>query len=74
MEIFIGIIVGVIVGIFCGKYIALKKTAGSLRVDQSDPNSGPYLFLELSQRGISELYRKKHIVLKIDISDYIPHE
>ena len=74
MEIVIGIIVGAIIGMFCGKYIVLKKTAGSLRVDQSDPDSGPYLFLELSQRGISELYRKKYIVLKINISDYIPHE
>lgn len=74
METIIGIIVGAIIGIFCGKYIALKKTTGSLRVDQSDPDSGPYLFLELSQRGISKIYRKKHIVLEINVSDYIPHE
>ncbi len=74
MEIAVGIIIGVIIGIFCGRYIVLKKTAGSLRVDQSDPDSGPYLFLELSRKGAAELHRKKHIVLKINIEDYISRE
>ena len=33
-----------------------SDVVGSLRVDQSDPDSGPYLFLELSHEGVDAIY------------------
>ena len=51
-----------------------SDVVGSLRVDQSDPDSGPYLFLELSHEGVDAIYKKKYVVLKVNIQDYISHE
>ena len=48
MELIICIIVGIIIGIVFGRRVFRSDVVGSLRVDQSDPDSGPYLFLELS--------------------------
>lgn len=65
------LIVGIVIGIFCGRYLVLKNTSGSLRVDQSDPDSGPYLFLELSDSGAEMIYTKRYIILKINLDSYI---
>lgn len=46
MELII-LVIGILIGLFIERYIFQEKPIGSLRVDQSDPDSGPYLFLEL---------------------------
>ena len=51
-----------------------RDVVGSLRVDQSDPDSGPYLFLELSHKGADAIYKKRYVVLKVNIKNYISHE
>lgn len=68
------IIVGIIIGIVFGRRVFRSDVVGSLRVDQSDPDSGPYLFLELSHEGVDAIYKKKYVVLKVNIQDYISHE
>lgn len=40
------LIVGIIIGIVFGRQVFRRDVVGSLRIDQSDPDSGPYLFLE----------------------------
>ena len=74
MELIICIIVGIIIGIVFGRRVFQSDVVGSLRVDQSDPDSGPYLFLELSHEGVDAIYKKKYVVLKVNIQDYISHE
>lgn len=66
-----------VIGIFVGCVIALPifrmRSVGSIRVDTSDPDDGPYLFLELS-KDIDEIYRKKYVTLKVNTKNFIPHE
>lgn len=46
---------------------------GNLRIDMSDPDDKPYLFLEL-KGDIRKLCHKKQIILRIKKENYIPHE
>ena len=43
----IWLLVGILIGLLVSRFIFKDKPIGSLRVDQSDPDSDPYLFLEL---------------------------
>lgn len=65
--------IGVLVGIVCTTVATRSKSVGSLRVDRSDPDDGPYLFLELS-KDIEEIYRKKYVTFKVSLKNFIPHE
>lgn len=67
MELVICIIVGIVIGIVFGRQVFRRDVVGSLRVDQSDPDSGPYLFLELSHKGADAIYKKRYVVLKVNI-------
>ena len=69
----IGILVGILIGFVFRIFMSKSKSVGSLRIDTSDPDDGPYLFLELS-KGLVEIYRKKYVMLKVDIQNYIPHK
>ena len=44
------------------------------RVDQSDPDSEPYLFLELDQGGMNDIYKKQSVRLRVKIKNYISHK
>lgn len=59
---------GVIVGIFLTILILRKKPIGTLRVDYSDPDSGPYLFLEIPQKNSHLITQKKTVTFKVDLS------
>ena len=74
MSLMIGLLIGIMVGVLLSRFIFREKPVGSLRVDESDPDSGPYLFLELSHKGADAIYKKKYVVLKVNIKDYISHE
>ena len=56
---------------FLGRCINKRKTVGSLRVDQSDPDSGPYLFLEVSQGGMEKIRKQKYVTMKVNLESYI---
>lgn len=71
MELVIILLIGILIGILIARFIFRDKPIGSLRVDQSDPDSGPYLFLELSPGGADEIYKKKYVSLRVDLKDYI---
>lgn len=65
------LVIGILIGMVIAKFIFRDKPIGSLRVDQSDPDSGPYLFLELSPGGADEIYKKKYVSLRVDLKNYI---
>ena len=72
MELIICIIVGIIIGIVFGRRVFRSDVVGSLRVDQSDPDSGPYLFLELEPGGMETIHKNKTVTFSVKIENYIP--
>ena len=49
-----------------------KKPIGTLRLDRSDPNEAPYLFLELERGGMDRIYSDKTVIFKVDLNSYLP--
>ena len=73
MDLFVIFGIGILVGIVCTTVATRTKSVGFLRVDTSDSDDGPYLFLELS-KDIGEIYRKKYVMFKVSLKNFIPHE
>ena len=65
--------IGILIGFVCATITTRTKSVGSLRVDTSDSDNSPYLFLELS-KDIEEIYRKKYVTFKVSLKNFIPHE
>lgn len=65
--------IGVLFGCIISKIISRVKVVGSLRVDTSDPEDGPYLFLELS-KSMDVVAKKKYVILKVNLNSFIPHK
>lgn len=66
----IGCIIGFILGYVTAKKKYSKEPIGTLRIDHSDPDDGPYLFLELS----SDPGNIKHgeiVTMKTDCKNYV---
>lgn len=68
------LIVGILIGLLISKFIFRDKPIGSLRIDSSDLDSGPYLFLEVDPGGMSDIYKKQRVCLRIKIKNYISHK
>lgn len=73
METIIMFATGVLIGCIITVIVSRIKAIGSLRVDNSDPDDNPYLFLELS-KDMDAIYSKKYVTLKVNIKNFIPHE
>lgn len=69
MEIAIGILIGLLIGVV----LSHRRPLGNLRVDRSDPTSEPLLFLELGT-DVRTIMRKKQVVFKVRVEDFLPHE
>lgn len=69
MELAIGIVIGVLLGIVLSR----RRSLGNFRVDRSDPTSEPLLFLELGT-DVRTIMRKKQVVFKVRVEDFLPHE
>mgnify|MGYP004476617513 FL=1 len=65
---------GILIGIFAVKVIFQEKPIGSLRVDESDPDSGPYLFLELDPNNADAIYKQRYVRLRVELRNYISHK
>lgn len=74
MQPIIFLVIGVLIGYVLSRFIPKEKPVGTLRVDQSDPDSGPYLFLELTYQGAEVIQKKKYVLFKVDLKSYIPHK
>ena len=70
----IWLLVGVLIGLLTSRFIFKDKPIGSIRVDQSDPDSPPYLFLELDPGGMNDIYKKQSVRLRVKIKNYISHK
>lgn len=67
------ILAGVLLGIAISVLVFRAYFVGNLRIDNSDPVDGPYMFLEL-EKGIGDISSKKHVVLKVRRENFIPHK
>lgn len=74
MSLVIVLVIGMMIGVLLARFIFKEKCIGTIRVDQSDPDSAPYLFLELTNDGWRAIYKKKYVVLKVNLKDYISQE
>lgn len=64
-------VIGIVVG-FVGGKVLKKKPCGYLRVDHSDPNDPPLLFLEL-KTDFDYVKRQQEVTFKVEIEDFVPH-
>ena len=70
---FILFFVGVSLGVSITSIILRSHFIGDLRIDNSDPEDGPYIFLELSKQ-IGDISSKKYVVLKVKLENFIPQK
>lgn len=73
MSLIMGLAIGILVGLLLARVIFQEKPVGSLRVDDSDPDSGPYLFLKLDHSGADAIYKKRQVCLRVELKNYISH-
>lgn len=73
MQPIIFLAIGIVIGCILSRFIP-KKIVGTLRVDRSDPDSGPYLFLELTHGGMETIKKKKYVLFEVNLKSYISHE
>ena len=64
----IGAFVAVVV---CGGFTLKDKPIGSLRVDTSDSDSEPLLFLEIDSGQADRLYKQKIVTLRVNLESYL---
>lgn len=70
------LIVGIIVGILIGAIAVFRlrpKTVGYLKVTIDEENV-PYLFLQLDSDGMDEIYKRSHVILKVDLKSCNPQQ
>lgn len=70
---FILFFVGVFLGVSIASIIFRSYFIGYLRIDNSDLEDGPYIFLELS-KWIGDISSKKYVVLKVKLKNFIPQK
>lgn len=63
-------LVGFLLGISLAQIKNRKRAIGTLRMDRSDPNEAPYLFLELNRDGMREIEKRKIVSFNVDLRNY----
>lgn len=64
-------IIGILIGWILADHI-LSRSVGTIKVDHSDPEDGPYLFLEINdQISMIRLLHSKRVTLNVEMKDYI---
>lgn len=66
----IGFSIGITVGCLLYKALHNEQPIGDLRVDESDPEGCPMLFLELKQCP-DNLKTRKQVILNVKVENYI---
>lgn len=69
----LGVLLGVLLGLFIAKFLN-PKVVGNLRVDRSDPDDRPYLFLEIFPGKRDSILTDDYITLRIRRENYISRD
>lgn len=64
---------GIVIGCAVTCVIFRLFVVGNLRVDRSDPDDSPYLFLEL-KKPVETVSSKKYVIFRVMNKDFISHE
>lgn len=65
--------IGIVVGSIFTDLLCKSKTIGTLRVDRSDPDDLPYLFVELSTDPRC-LTHDRYVTMKVSTENYISQQ
>lgn len=72
MEYVIGVILIFAFGVLVGWLIRRPKHYGVIRVDTSDPDEAPYLFLQLNHdKGVHSIVREQYVTFKVEAKNFI---
>lgn len=63
-------IFGIFLGIIAVILLMNLFPVGTLRIDQSDPDDKPYLFLEM-EKDLSHVKKQKYIIFRVNSQNYI---
>lgn len=69
----VGYAIGFISGYLTAKEKYFKEPIGTLKIDHSDPDDGPYLFLELTSDP-GKIKHNKIVTMKTDCRNYISQQ
>ncbi len=67
---FFAFVAGILFGLIFMKRVLNKAKIGTLRVDTSDPEDRPYLFLEL-EKNVGYISSKSYVLLKVNTQSYL---
>lgn len=68
-----GMFIGILIGLPLFVLFIFPRSSGCLRIDRSDPDDEPLLFLELS-KNVQDIEHKDCVLLKIKAENYIPRK
>lgn len=71
-KLIIAFLLGVLIGTIIYAIAVKTASVGTLRIDQSDPEDSPYLFLELN-KNVHIITSKKYVTMKVERRNYISH-
>lgn len=71
-KLIIAFLAGVLIGTIIYAIAVKTASVGTLRIDQSDPEDSPYLFLEL--KNPNAIFSKKYVTMKVELKNYISHD
>lgn len=69
-KLIIAFLAGVLIGTIIYAIAVKTASVGTLRIDQSDPEDSPYLFLELD-KNVFTIASKKYVIMKVNLKNYI---
>ena len=68
----VGVVIGVIIGCMVRKKPSTSEPLGTLVIDRSDPDDGPYMFLEIGNReNVAVIMRQEAVTLKVEQRNYV---
>ncbi len=73
MDIWLLFIAGVIIGLFIFYMRNKSDICGNLRIDRSQKDEQPYLFLELSKE-VKDICSKKYVVFRVRDENFDTHK
>lgn len=62
-------LLGAVIGVIVTSLII--RSVGVIRIDQSDPDDRPYLFLEIDRGCYDKLLRSKRVIFEVRKDNYI---
>lgn len=70
MEVLIAVVIGFAVGFVFACLGVLGLKIGTLRIDRSDPDEEPYMFLEIN-KGVGDISNRKYVLMEVSNENFI---